>query len=105
MDPIQKYTDLTYGVLLLLGLLSTAIFSTGLAIGFGVGVFLGYGVHVGSKMFEHRRHMDAIEDVKEKSEETVEKVEETQEKVEETQEAVEKVEEHTERVEDAMNGE
>lgn len=116
-EVVQRYTDLTYGILILIGLVSVMFFSHHqLAVGFGIGVFVGYSVHVASGMAQFSRQMDDVEEAQEeavekveetaeKVEETVEKVEETQETIEETRETVDSVDERTERVEDAVNGE
>lgn len=116
MNPIQKYTDLTYGTLLLCGLLSVALFENSLSIGLGIGIFIGYIVHVGSEMIEFNKQLDSVEEsaenaearseeVYEKVEETADKIEETSERVEETRDKVQSVEEKTDRVEGAVNGE
>lgn len=125
MDPIQRYTDLAYGTAILVGTvlltIEGAIFGLGqsmFGLGLGVGIYVGFAIHVGSQMIAYDKMTKSVEkveetvdDVKEsvesvegKAEETIEKVEETTDTVSETKEKVESVEEKTEHVEQAMNG-
>lgn len=117
-DAVQKYTDLTYGVLLFLGLVAVYAFDTPELAFLGIGIFIGYVVHVGSEMVEFSRVQEDVEEtreavesveekvesVEEKTEEAAEKAGEATDQVEETKEAVEKVDEKTTRVEGAING-
>lgn len=101
---VDKYVDLTYGILLFTGMASMIGLSERLpAVTFGVGIMLGYAVHVGwriarfdprvtSKVEEVGEAIGEIDDKVESVEskvDSVDKVEETVDKVESTVDSVE----------------
>lgn len=124
-DAVQKYTDLTYGFLLLVGMIAMYAFDVPELAFLGIGIFIGYVVHVGSEMVEFSRVQESVEEtrevtesaketvesveqkvdsIEEKTEQAAEKAEAATDTAEETKEAVEKVDEKTTRVEGAVNG-
>ena len=102
MDPIQKYTDLTYGFLLLVGLVLIKVFPAhDMLVGFGVGLFIGYVVHVGSQMISFDRMLKSFEEKTETMEKTAQTMEEKTEVMEKTAQSME---EKVESVEKKLNG-
>lgn len=94
LDTVDFYVDVTYGVLLFIGIMSMLLFTSNIAaVTFGVGVLLGYAVHIAWRMA--RFDPDAERVIEDTIEDTVEsKVDEIEDTVEQTVE--ETVEEHVE---------
>lgn len=105
IDPVQKYTDLTFGLLITFALV--AIYLTDLTniwVGIGIGICIGYVVHVGSAMVTFHSVIGDVEESVEHVEETVENVEETVETVESEAERAREVSEETKEQVEEVNG-
>lgn len=96
VDPVQKYTDLTFGLLLVLALVAVYLSDlTDIWVGIGIGIFIGYIVHVGSEMVKFQSVIGEVEDTVEDVGERVENVEQTVETVEDESKRAREVSEET----------